>query len=261
MRTAGVVIGLFALPFVALGQLPVFDAASVKPNNSADTGIMRRPTPGRVFFGNAPIHIVIEEAYSVRPDRVLNLPAWAEKKRFDISGTYDAALRHQVPQMLQALLEDRFSLRVHRETREMPVYELVRVRPDGLGPGLRASTIDCSLRADGQRSACFLRIQPNLIEAVGQPWGFLPTNIGVWDRPIIDRTGLQGPFDIKLEWTPDPGQARSSEAAARAAEATPLGERVTIFTALQEQLGLKLEPARAPLEVLVVDNLQRPTPD
>ena len=91
----------------------------------------------------------------------------------------------------------------------------------------------------------------------------LTLNIGVWDRPIIDRTGLSGSFDIDLEWTPDPAQARSTDAAARAAAAvaaTP-GERVSIFTALQEQLGLRLQPARASLEVLVIDRLERPTPD
>src|SRR6185436_8002564 len=97
-------------------------------------------------------------------------------------------------------------------------------------------------------------------------WGngeVLSLNIGVWDRPVVDKTGLSGAFDIELEWTPDPGQARSTESAARAAgaaAATP-GERTSIFTALQDQLGLKLQPARAPLEVLVIDRLERPTPD
>jgi uncharacterized protein (TIGR03435 family) len=96
-------------------------------------------------------------------------------------------------------------------------------------------------------------------------WGngeVLGLNIGVWDRPIVDRTGLTGPFDYTLEWKPDPSLARSTGDAARAvaAAATP-GERPSIFTALQEQLGLRLQPTRAPLEVLVIDRLERPTPD
>jgi uncharacterized protein (TIGR03435 family) len=224
---------------------------------------MRRPTPGRVYFANAPIRLVIEEAYGVRPDRLLNVPDWDAQERFEIVATYNAELRGQTALMLRALLEDRFSLRVHRETREMPIYELVKARADGqLGPGLRPSTNDCAAPA-GQRSPCTLRIGSNFVYATGTSWGFLANNIGVWDRPIVDKTGLSGPFDVKLDWTPDPALARSPEGAARAAEAvgSAPGERLSIFTALQEQLGLKLEATRGPLEVLVVDRLERPTPD
>lgn len=90
----------------------------------------------------------------------------------------------------------------------------------------------------------------------------LTTNIGVWDRPILDKTGLSGSFDITLEWTPDPAQARSDQAARAAAEVAAVpGERTSIFTALQEQLGLKLQPTRAPLDIIVIDRLERPTPD
>lgn len=90
----------------------------------------------------------------------------------------------------------------------------------------------------------------------------LTTNIGVWDRPILDKTGLSGSFDITLEWTPDPAQARSADGGRETADvAAEPDERTSIFTALQEQLGLKLQPTRAPLEVIVIDRLERPTPD
>jgi uncharacterized protein (TIGR03435 family) len=225
---------------------------------------MRRPTPGRVFFANAPIDIIIEEAYGARPDRILNYPSWTEKETFDVTATYSADQQSQVPLMLQTLLEERFALRIHRETREMPVYELVKARADGqLGPGLRSSTTNCAPRADGH-SPCTMMIAPGRIRTMGTPWGrggpMLTTNIGVWDRPILDKTGLSGSFDITLEWTPEPAQARSADAAREAAAAEP-GERASIFTALQEQLGLKLQPTRAPLEVIVIDRLERPTSD
>ena len=246
-------------------QRPRFEAASIKPNLSKEPGIMRRPTPGRVFYGNAPVHIIVEEAFSTRPDRIFSYPDWAEKEKFDITATYSTDQQRQVRLMLQTLLEERFSLRAHREMREMAVYELVRVRADGLGPRMRPSTVECAPKP-GERSPCTLLIQEGRFRGIGTGWGngeVLSLNIGVWDRPIIDRTGLGGTFDIDLEWTPDPAQARDTGGAARAATAaaaTP-GERTSIFTALQEQLGLRLQPTRASLEVLVIDRLERPTPD
>ena len=275
MRIAVVLIPLLICPALISGQSaspaaadprPRFEAASIKPNLSKEPGIMRRPSPGRVFYSNAPVDVIVEEAYSTRPDRIVNYPDWVAKEKFDITATYSPDLQRQVRQMLQSLLEERFSLRVHREMRDMPIYELVRARADGqLGPRLRPSTANCVPNA-GQRSPCTLLIQQGRFRGVGTGWGngeVLSLNIGVWDRPIIDRTGLTGAFDIDLEWTPDPAQARSNDAAARASAAvaaTP-GERVSIFTALQEQLGLKLQATRATLEVLVIDRLDRPTPD
>lgn len=274
MRIA-LLLTLFVLPVLVAAQAPApapqgerprFDAASVKPNPSKEPGIMRRPSPGRIYYSNAPIDTLVEEAYSMRPDRILGYPDWVEKERFDVTATYNPERQRQVRQMLQTLLDERFSLRVHRETREMPVYELVKTRPDGeLGPGLRPSTVDCAPTAD-KRSPCRLDFRPGLVRGVGMGWGNgepLALNIGVWDRPIIDKTGLSGAFDIDLQWTPDPAQARDADAAARAAAAvaaTP-GDRVSIFTALQEQLGLRLQPARARLEVLIIDRLERPMPD
>ena len=212
------------------------------------------------------MHVFVEEAYSTRPDHIFNYPDWADRERFDVTATYSPDSQRLVRQMLQRLLEERFSLRVHRETRELPVYELVKARADGLlGPRMRPSTAACQPKP-GERSPCTLLIQEGRFRGVGTNWGtgeVLALNIGVWDRPIVDKTGLSGAFDIDLEWTPDPSQARDPAGVARsaaAAAATP-GERTSIFTALQEQLGLKLQPSRAPLEVLVIDRLERPRED
>jgi uncharacterized protein (TIGR03435 family) len=144
----------------------------------------------------------------------------------------------------------------------MPVYELVQVRADGLGPQLRVATLDCSPAA-GNAAQCGLRINMGLIDSKSVDWrivvGQLPSAVG---RDVIDKTGLQGVFELKLEWNPDPSVMKSPEAVAAATVAAALpGERVDIFTALQEQLGLRLQPARAPLEVLVIDRLERPRPD
>ena len=265
LTLSALVVGQSASPAPAVSR-PRFDAVSVKPNLSKEPGIMRRPSPGRVYYSNAPIHILVEEAYSTRPDRIFNYPEWVEKEKFDVTATYSPDQQRQVRLMLQTLLEERFALRVHRETRDLPVYELVKARADGqLGPGLRPSTAECLKFVNG-RSPCGMDVREGLIRGTAMGWGTgeaLSLNIGVWDRPIVDRTGLSGSFDIELKWTPDPAQSRDDSQAARAAAAvaaTP-GDQISIFTALQEQLGLKLQPARAPLEVLVIDRLERPTPD
>jgi uncharacterized protein (TIGR03435 family) len=248
-------------------ERPRFDAASVKPNTSPDAGINNRISPGRFTYVNTPLAVLIEMAYSMPSERVLNVPDWARSAKFDVTATYNAEYRAFSPQeraMLQRLLEERFALQTHRETREMPVYELARVRPDGeLGPRLRASTVDCSPTGTADRTQCGTRINLGVIQGKAVDWrmltGQLPSAVG---RTVIDKTGLQGYFDVTLEWIPDPAVVSSPDVAALAAgiAATP-GERVSIFTALQEQLGLKLEPARAPLDVLVIDRVERPTPD
>jgi len=254
-------------PPAAADQRPRFDTASVKPNQSPDAGINNRFSPGRFAYVNTPLEVFVYSAYRFPSERVLGMPDWARRDKYDITATHDpqyAAFSLQQLAMLQRLLEERFSLQTHRETREMPVYELVRVRQDDqLGPRLRVSTLDCSPAAPSNRAQCGLRISTGLIDGKSVDWrnlvGQLPSAVG---RTVIDKTGLQGLFELTLEWNPDPSVTRSPEAtaAATAAAATP-GERVTIFTALQEQLGVRLQAARAPLEVLVIDRLERPTPD
>jgi uncharacterized protein (TIGR03435 family) len=276
MRTAAVMIPMLILPALIAGQSstpatadqrPRFETASVKPNRSSDAGINNRFSPGRFAYVNTPLEVFIYNAYRVPSDRVLGMPDWARREKYDITATHDpqyAAFSPQQLAMLQRLLEERFSLRLHRETREMPVYELVKARPDNqFGPRLRVATLDCSPAATANRAQCGMRTDIGLIDGKSVDWrivvGQLPVAVG---RTVIDRTGLQGRFELKLEWNPDPAVTRSPEAAALAtAAAAAPGERVDIFTALQEQLGVKLQSARAPLEVLVIDGLERPTPD
>jgi uncharacterized protein (TIGR03435 family) len=268
------VIALTAPAFVA-GQAsapdfrdarPRFDTASVKPNQSPQPGINNRFSPGRFSYVNTPLEVFIYNAYSVPSERVLDMPDWARREKFDITATHNPEHRAFSPQqraMLQRLLEERFSLRAHRESRELPVYELVQARSDRrLGPRLRVATLDCS-PGSADQAQCGTRILPGLIDGKSVPWGmFLDQLPGAVGRTVIDKTGLQGQFELRLEWIPDPSASKSPEAVASAtlAAATP-GDRVSIFTALQEQLGIKLQEARASLEVLVIEHLDRPTPD
>jgi len=168
--------------------------------------------------------------------------------------------------MLRNLLADRFKLAAHRETRDMPAYALVRAKADGtLGPQMRRSTIDCEAEAaralaakrggappgqDGSAkpivrcrvSTSAARIVgtgttiPELMRRLSAPLG----------RAVVDRTGLSGSFDLELQWSPEQAADTSGP---------------SIFTAVQEQLGLKLESQRAPVEVLVIDRVESPAPD
>ncbi len=273
MRSAFVAIPMFLLPAFAVGQAPPtapdqrprFETASVKPNQSPDAGINNRFSPGRFAYVNTPLETFIYNAYGFRADRVMGMPDWARREKFDITATHNPAYQAfspQVNQMLQRLLEERFSLRTHRETREMPVYELVRTRTDGLGPQLRVATLDCASAA-ADRSQCGTRTNMGLIEGKSMDWRSLVSQLpSAAGRPVFDKTGLQGAFDMRLEWNPDPAVMKSPEAVALAtAVAATLGERVDIFTALQEQLGVRLQAARAPLEVLMIDGVERPTAD
>jgi uncharacterized protein (TIGR03435 family) len=276
MRTILALLTVVALPVLLGAQAPApaaqderprFEVASIKPNTSTSAGINNSGSgPGRFAYVNTPLAVFIRNAYGFPAERVLGVPDWALRDKYDITATHDAkypAFGRQQNAMLQRLLEERFSLQTHREMREMPVYELVRVRADGYGPRLRPPAPECAPGGTAERSQCGTRINMGLIDGRFVDWRMvtsqLPSAVG---RTVIDKTGLQGMFDVKFEWRPDPGVMKSPEAVAgaTAAAATP-GERVDIATALQEQLGVRLQPARAPLEVLVIDRLERPTPD
>jgi len=275
MRSMLVLVATLGFSVLVAGQSPApgdsrprFDSASVKPNRSPEGGIINRFSPGRFTYLNTTLESFVYNAYPFPPDRVVGMPDWARREKFDITATHSpeyAEFSQQQRAMLQRLLEERFSLRVHRETRELPVYELVLVRSDSqLGPRLRVETPECAPGGTADRAQCGTRMNAGLLEGKSVDWRVLAGVVlpGAVGRAVIDKTGLKGRYDIKLEWSPDPSASRSPEAVAQAsaAAATP-GERVSIFTALPEQLGVKLQDARAPLEVLVIDKLERPTPD
>jgi uncharacterized protein (TIGR03435 family) len=162
--------------------------------------------------------------------------------------------------MTRALLRDRFKLVAHTETRQEQVYALVRARPDGmLGSQLKASTLNCATSQPGVASPCGTNTSVNdtvgRMTGTGQSMESLVNALGGFglSRMVLDRTGLKGQFDFELRWTPDNLRATAGQALANDAP--------SIFAALQEQLGLRLESQRGPVEFLVVDTIERPTPD
>jgi uncharacterized protein (TIGR03435 family) len=177
---------------------------------------------------------------------------------------------------MRNLLVERFGLKARSETREMPRYDLVLARSDGrLGAQLTKSTTDCQAifaaarrgggppapPAPGERPQCGMRIGPGVLSGGAFPLSQLATALSpMVQRVIIDRTGLTGLFDIELKWTPDQfPQGAPPPGAPALPPIDPNGP--SIFTALQEQLGLKLEATRGPVDVLVIDSVSQPTPD
>lgn len=183
--------------------------------------------------------------------QIAGAPDWLPSERYDITAAVGselasqtpAALFQKLPVLLQALLEDRFKLKVHREMRDLPVYALTLARKDGtLGPQFQRSSIDCG----ADRSKCSLQFLTGHFTAHAISVDALATFLsGPLARVVVDRTALTGLFDAELEWSPDQSST----------------DKPSIFAAAQEQLGLKIESARAPVEVLVIDHVERPTED
>jgi uncharacterized protein (TIGR03435 family) len=263
---------MFLLSSVS-GQTLEFDVASVKIGSGERIGVGIRGEEVRAT--NLPLRTIVQWAYGIRPLRREGLleggPAWIDSDGFDIVAKAPMRLSlDQARAMMRALLSDRFKLRVHTEARQTPVFALVLAKKDGaLGPGLRRSARDCSAYSaavlngefnnEFRRDGCELKnVGPGMaIRGSATLPVMLPliSRGREIDRPIVDRTGLAGTFDIELTFTPvRPGIPGRGEIPVPA-------DGTSLFTALQEQLGLKLESARVPMDVVVIDSVERPTPD
>jgi len=236
-----------------------FEVASIRLNTSGSGSGGGGPRPGgRYTYTNMPVRALVASAFRLPSDRVLGGPGWITTDRYDISATgKENPTADDISAMMLALLRDRFRLEAHREMRDLPVYSLVQARPDKpLGSGLRRSAVDCrdpeqrkkayASAPAGAREVCGLTTTAGLFTGGGVDLSTLTVILtSAAGRPVLDRTGLTGGFDIDLKWSamlqPDTADA------------------VSIFTAVQEQLGLKLESGTAPLGVIVIDRLERPS--
>jgi uncharacterized protein (TIGR03435 family) len=190
--------------------------------------------------------------------QTFGMPEWAKTEVYEIKATAPAMRQKgDLRPMVRHLLEDRFGLRVHNERRTIPVFVLTKNRRDGkLGPNLKAVQRPCA--ADAKRSErCAMVMNIGEFDATGWQWPAIVDLLrGRAGRPIVDRTSLSGQFDVSLRWNEE--GARLPDGWEAPAD---LQSRATFFTAVKEQLGLKLDPGNAPMEVLVIDNVERPTPN
>jgi uncharacterized protein (TIGR03435 family) len=246
---------------------PTFEVASIRPNKSSETrnGADAAPS-GRVTVTNMTLYNLVRNAFELQPHELVSgerMPSWVESERWDIVAQgpplKDPASQQLLRQMLRNLLVDRFKLSSRRETREVPVYALVLSRSDRqLGPQIRPSTLDCAAQiaaarapgtARGSIQQCGRRVGPGYMATFGTPLkdfaAALSTPAG---RFVLDATGLTDRFDLELKWNPEPGTT----------DAGGVADRASLFTAVQEQLGLRLEARRAPINVFVLETADRP---
>jgi uncharacterized protein (TIGR03435 family) len=254
-----------------------FEVASVKPNKGDGPTESGTQPGGRVTMINVPLRMLIRSAYQVQDEQIVDAPNWINTEHFDVMAKAATEIPRPtpgnpgpLPSMMRSLLIERFKLAVHRETREFPAYALQLARRDGkLGPQLHPSTVDCAAIATARggsagpppagtdRPRCGIRAAGGQMIAGGLPLSQLASLLSsIVQRVVIDKTGLTGNFDFELKWTPDRTPAGTPASAAPSDPDAP-----SIFTALQEQLGLKLESAKNPVEVLVVDHVERLIPD
>jgi bla regulator protein blaR1 len=297
LLTAGVVVRA-QIPSAPDASAPTFEVASIKP---ADPGAMRigmNFSPGGVNVMGMPVRSLIQNAYRLQNYELLNVPAWAESDRFDITARMskpDATPDERLA-MMRSLLRDRFNLKAHTESRELPRYRLLFARDDKrLGPGLQRSTVDCQAQFAGRRGqppppppapaapgqlppppecGVMMGMTPNgAVMRGGMAFAdlvrMISTNLG---RAVIDETGLTGFFNIDLRFSsdrgplmpgmpPPPPRGGGPGRGDGPAAGPSLEEAPSLMTALQEQLGLKVESDRGTVPVLVVDSVDRPTAD
>ena len=250
--------------------LPAWDVATIKPAATNAMGSMLWFTPDGIKITNVPLTMIVREAFGLEQDHIIAGPGVAKMDRnFDIEAKVapedapklkDMKLDQRRP-MLVALLEERFGLKYHHETRDLPEYELTVTRG---GVKMTASKLDVP-DAEGHTQGQHMLMMHGRghIESTGTGMPSLAHILsGQLGRTVVDKTGLTGNYDYKLDWTPDdgmPAMTKGGSPDASGAAATPDASGPSLFTAIQEQLGLKLEATKGPADVVVVDQLEQPT--
>jgi uncharacterized protein (TIGR03435 family) len=301
-----VVASVSLILFTAIGAFGqsaaplAFEVASVKPAPPPTEGRMMvrmGGDPGRVSYSNVSLRDLIRNAYGVKEYQI-SAPDWMGSARFDLNAKLpEGATRDQVPQMLQALLVERFKMTVHRETKELPMYALVVAKN---GPKLKESAVDPNATAGGGVAGGAGGANRSMVDGPGGPpkitigkdgmpqlppgmagRGMMLMNgrghVAVaaqpvsaladflsrqMDRPVVDMTGLKGNYDFTLDYTPEEGQRRMEggpgDGGGPAPEPhAPDPSGPSIFTAVQAQLGLKLEARKGPVDLIVIESAEK----
>lgn len=229
-----------------------FEVASIQRKESPASGGSVRFLPGGRFERiNGTASGLLEMAYPTTRGEILGAPEWIYRDRYDvIASAGREATRDEMALMMRALLEERFKLRAHVERQEHPIFSLVVARDDGrLGPDLKRANYVCQTEG---APPCGMSASAQRVRAVGVPLSRLADLIWVSaGRLVEDRTGLPGIYEFTLVYKPANARPRPAD--------SPPDDRPDLVTALREQLGLRLEPARGLVDVLVVDHVERPT--
>ena len=245
---------------MAANAHPAFEVATLKPSNPDHPPANAGEMGHRVSMANTTILFLMSFAYDVQEKQITNQPAWMASEKFDLNGVADTAgtpSLNQLKLMLQTLLADRLHLRLHSDQREMSAYVLTLAKN---GPKLQASQ-------DDPHALPSLLMQPGFPKVAAMKASNLSMTdfarlmqSGIVDRPMVDKTGLQGKYDFLLRWTPD--ESQFTQAGARMPPPSENADAPSLATAMQEQLGLRLTAEkRTSVEVLVIDHIEQPSPN
>lgn len=239
--TLRIVVALLAATLPARPQdtRPAYEVASIKPDQSGSGNSRTNGSRGQIVFTNHTLQRLIERAYSAKPFQVIG-PAWMKDVRFDIVAKYPANTnRDDHPLMLRTLLEDRFKLAVHHEAKDMPGYALLvdkggfKLKPvEANGPSGTSRDGGRIVTLTARKSS-----MPALADDIGRSLGEM----------VVDRTGLAGVYDFELRFTSEDLNSNAGDA----------GAIPSLFTALKEVMGLRLQRRKVPVDIIVVDHVKR----
>jgi bla regulator protein blaR1 len=248
---------LLAASIAGAQAQPKFEVASIKPSNSADRRRLFDVQPGgRITVANFTVKRLIQQAYGIKDFQISGGPGWMGADPFDISTKPEIATTNfdQIKLMLQSLLAERFQLVVRRDTKEVPVYTLV---VDKNGPKFKEAT-----EADPNKPRVTI-IRRGRLTAQGTDMRiFAGVLSGFLGRVVVDKTGLTGSYDVKLEWVPDENQVAMFQTMGVPegfGAPAPDWHGPSLFAALPEQLGLKLESQKGPVEIFTIERIERPS--
>lgn len=227
---------------------PDWEVATVRPSDPNDNGHQHISLRGRhVMLLDHTVDDILLIGFGVQKGQLVGEPDWAKTERWNVDGVPDVEgepSMRQLQEMMQKILVERFGLKLHHEQREMPVFALTVAKG---GPKMTPNLSDPTGWFDQQNSIGNGRDVEALKNASMTDLAHI-LQFRV-DRPVVDQTGLKGRYDLKLQWSTDEAQTTQTDALPG------------LFTALTEQIGLKLEPVKAPADVLVIDQVQKPSPN
>jgi uncharacterized protein (TIGR03435 family) len=268
-------------PLSAVPSSASFEVASIKPDRSGDMRFFVRWQPGRFNATGMTVKFLITIAYDVKDFQVSGGPGWVNSERYDVEAKEPDSIAQEMDKlpreqwrqlaesMLQSLLADRFQLKLTRGTKDMPAYALVVAKN---GPKLHEVKLEDTPAAapsgpGGHPHGPMMRMQPGELNGQGVGLSFLASVLSQQlGRQVLDQTGLKGNYDLTLKWTPEQGEEMMMKGPGPGGGPPPEGappppdaSGPSIFTAVEEQLGLKLQATKAPAEALVIDHVEKPS--
>ncbi len=250
--------GIFAQSPPPRPAFDEFEVATIKPSDLNSPGRwIRMQSANRFYAKNHTLKTLIQAAYNLTPRAVSGGPSWVESDRYEILAETPGNVRPTLDEqmsMLRKLLADRFQLKFHREEKEFSIYALTIAKS---GSKLKESTLDLDATPEGPPLPAFV-LAPDTVRlparAVTMPEIASVLQRAALDRPVVDRTGLSGRYDFDLEFTPD-----ESQFGGLGLKGTPESTKPDLFTAMQQQLGLRLEATKGPIDTIVIDRAERPS--